>query len=86
MSAKTKQGMHPELIKAQIRMKGKTLKALAEDNDITLASISLALREPCLNAEKVISSYIGIPLHCIWPERWTESGQRIYPRYSDKYI
>ena len=78
-------GMHPELIKAQIRMKGKTLTQLAAENELSTTAVVAALRKPMTSGEKVISKFLDIAPHLIWPDRWTTDGQRIRPRYKHKY-
>ncbi len=79
------QGMHPEDIKANIRKKGKTLTQLAKDNDISRVALSASFKKPMVTAEKVISKFLDIPPYLIWPDRWTEKGERIRPRYKHKY-
>lgn len=78
-------GMHPEQIKAQVRMRGKTLAQLARDHEVSQSAVTKALREPCTVGEKIIANFLGFPLHSLWPERWTVCGQRIRPRYAYKY-
>ena len=78
-------GMHPELIKAQIRMRGKTLTQLALENKLSPTAVAAALRKPMLSGEKAIASFLGLPPYLIWPDRWTQDGQRVRPRYRYKY-
>lgn len=70
-------GMHREDIKAAIRKKGTTLRALSEGNDLSESAIRQALRKPCPRANKVISEFIGKSLHEIWPSWFDKQGQRI---------
>lgn len=72
-------GMHHEDIKAAIRKKGTTLCALSEGNGLSESAIRQALRKPCPRANKVISEFIGKPLHEIWPAWFDKQGQRIRP-------
>ncbi|HFC6352243.1 helix-turn-helix domain-containing protein [Neisseria elongata] len=77
--------MHPELIRAEIRMRGKTLADLARMYEVHPKVVSLALKSPSLSGEKVIAEFLGKPLHELWPARWTKDGKRIRPRYRYLY-
>ena len=44
--------MHPELIRAEIKMRGKTLTDVARLYDVTPKVVSLALYKPSLSGEK----------------------------------
>lgn len=68
---------HPELIKAAISMRNMTLTKLARDNDLDESAVRAALKRPQPKADKVISKFLGIPLHELWPDRYDESGGRI---------
>lgn len=78
--------MHPELIHAAIRMKGKTLTDLAGDYDLDPTTIMKALKKPSLSGEKAIADFLDMPLHKLWPRRWTEDGRRIRPRWAHLYV
>lgn len=71
------QGMHREDIKAAIRKKGTTLLALSMNNDLSECAVRQALRKPVPRANKVISEFLGVPLHEIWPAWFDQQGQRI---------
>lgn len=77
--------MHPELIRAQIKMRGKTLTDVAKLYAIHPKVVSLALYRPSLSGEKAIADFLDKPLHELWPERWTKCGKRIRPRYAYLY-
>ena len=78
--------MHHELIKAEIRMRGSTLAEVAEKHGLSLQVVSLALKKPSLSGEKAIADSLGMPLHKLWPKRWTEDGRRIRPRWAHLYV
>lgn len=78
-------GMHPELIRAEIRMKGATLTDVAEMFGVSPKVVGRALKEPSLSGEKAIAYFLNRTLHDLWPERWTEDGRRIRPRYAHLY-
>lgn len=77
--------MHPELIKARLRMAGYTLADVARETQTDPSTVRLALRKPSLAGEKVIAQIMGKPLHELFPERWTADGRRIRPRYRYLY-
>lgn len=55
--------VHPELIRAEIRMRGKTLTDLAREYNISPRVVSLALQKPSLAGEKAIADFLNRPLH-----------------------
>lgn len=67
-------------IKAAITRKGKNLSELAKSYNVPPQTIRNALDKPSKNGEIIISEFIGVPLHILFPERWSEDNQRIYPR------
>ena len=77
--------MHPELIRAEIKMRGKTLTDVARLYDVTPKVVSLALYKPSLSGETAIAAFLDRPLHELFPERWTKDGRRIRPRYRYLY-
>ena len=79
-------GWHPELIKAEVRMRGTNLTQLGLEHGLHRTTLTKALYEPQPKAENVIAEFLGVPLHEVWPGRWTEDGRRIRPRYAHKYI
>ena len=70
-------GWHAEDIKAAVRKRGTTLSKLATDHGLDESCCRAALIRSQPEAEKVISRYLGVPLHELWPDRWDESGGRI---------
>lgn len=65
---------HPAMIKAEVEMRGMTLTRLALANGLDASACRVALRRPYLRAEQVISSFIGVPAHELWPERYHGDG------------
>ena len=78
--------MHPEMIRARIKMRGKTLAALAKDYGLQPKVVGKALVSPSLSGEKAIADFLDMPLHKLWPKRWTKDGQRIRPRWAHLYV
>jgi len=77
--------MHPELIRAEIHMRGKTLSDVARLHNVSPKVVSMALKQPSLAGEKAIAAFLCAPLHELFPERWTRDGRRIRPRYRYLY-
>jgi Ner family transcriptional regulator len=71
-------GWHPQDIKAAIWKRGLTLSRLALDNGLDESACRAALLRPQPEADKVISAFLGVCLHELWPARYDESGGRIH--------
>jgi Ner family transcriptional regulator len=70
-------GWHPADITAAVKKRGMTLTALALANGLSESACRKALLTKYAKAEIAISQFIDVPLHELWPERWTASGSRI---------
>lgn len=70
--------MHPELIKARLRMAGYTLADVARETQTDPSTVRLALRKPSLAGEKAIAQIMGKPLHELFP-RTVDSRRAAYP-------
>ncbi len=73
-------GWHPEDIKAAIRKRGKTVTQLARDNGLSDAACRLAFIRPSPTGELVISTFLGVPLQELWPDRYDPYGRRLATR------
>lgn len=78
-------GWHKEDIKAAIRKRGLTMTDLSVQYGLNPNSVRNCLGRPLISGERVVADFLGVPLHELWPERWTQNGLRIRPRYADKY-
>ena len=74
-------GWHAEDIKAAVRKKGLSLKALALSNGLCESACRASLRRPQPGADKVISEFLGVSLSILWPERYGQQGQRLTTRH-----
>lgn len=70
-------GIHPTQIKTLIRLKGKTLNQLAREHGVSQVAINKALNGSSSLGECIISEFLDIPLHEIWPKIWKEDKTRI---------
>lgn len=72
-------GMHPELIKAAIRMKYGSLSQFALDHNFSEGAARKALTKPMPGIEPAIAYCIGKSLHEIWPDRYDKNNLRKRP-------
>ena len=70
-------GIHPAQIKMLIGQKGKTLKQLAREHSVSQMAVNKGVNGSSSLGEQIISEFLEIPLHEIWPELWTKNGVRI---------
>lgn len=71
---------HPEEIKAQVRMRGKTLTQLAIEAGLNGSACRLALIKPFYRPEQAIAAFIGVPAQDLWPDRYDPDGTPRHPR------
>lgn len=69
-----------DIIAAVRKSEFRFLPAIAERYGVTDVALRAALRRPQRGAEKVISKALKIPLHILWPDRWSASGERLVRR------
>ena len=81
-----KSDWHKEQIKAAIRMTGITMEQLSISRGLPKNAVGIAFLKPYTKAERVVAEYLNVPLHELWPDRWTADGRRIRPRYAHLYI
>lgn len=79
--AENARGMHPARIMAEIKVRHGSAQNLALKLKVDPSAISHVLTEPLFSRglERKIAVAIGVSLHAIWPDRWTEDG-RARPR------
>lgn len=70
--------MHPEEIKAAIRMKGTTPSAIADELDLSRTTVSQVIHGRGVSARVAnrISEVIGLPVAHIWPSTKPKSLMR----------
>jgi Ner family transcriptional regulator len=68
-------GWHLEDIKAAVRKKGITLKALAIAHGLEPTATKQALRRPHTKGERAIAAVLGVAPQLIWPDRYEEDGR-----------
>jgi Ner family transcriptional regulator len=77
--------LHPEMIKAELRLRYGSLTRVAKLLEISLKSVSGAIRYPGLSVrtEGRIAKLLERPAYEIWPDRYTAEGEprrRAYTR------
>lgn len=70
-------GWHPQDIKAAVWKRGTTLSKLAKDNGLSESACRASLGRPQPEADRVISKFLGVSLHVLWPDRYDEEGGQI---------
>lgn len=78
------QGWHSEDIKAAVRKKGSTLRAISIDAKLCLDAGTIALKKPFPSAQRAIANFLGLPIHDLWPHWYDQHGQRIDARSTRK--
>ena len=70
--------MHPEEIKAAIRMKGTTPTAIAEEHGVSRSMVSHVINGNAKSAriQERIAQIIGKPINAIWPAKPTLRRQK----------
>ena len=70
-------GKHPRRVLAEIQVLHGSCKALAERLGVQPSAISHVLRDPLfsMKLELGIALALGMSVHAIWPDRWTEAGK-----------
>ncbi len=68
---------HKEDIKAAIRKKGSTLRAVSKDAGLNQDTVCMALARPIPRANIAIAKFLGVPLHTLWPLWYDQNGERI---------
>ncbi len=73
--------MHEADILAAVRKSDfRFLPAIGRRYGVSDVALRAAFRRPQLGAEKAIARALGIPLHILWPDRWSETGERLVRR------
>ena len=75
---------HREQIKAEIRMRGTTLRALSLQHTSSKNSAAIALGRSWPKMEQVIANFLGKKPQQIWPSRYDASGNPAAGRYAGK--
>jgi len=70
-------GWHPEDIRAAIRKRYGTLRALSLSFGMDPATVSVTLLRPNASSrvERLIAAAIGETPHALWPDRWSKAGE-----------
>jgi len=79
--AKADHRWHPADIKAEVEKRGSNLSKLARENGKEESVCRQALRRPLPAGEQIISAFLKVPLHELWPERYAPNGRRYVTRH-----
>lgn len=67
-------------IKAEINRRGYTLKSLSEELSLAPTDVAVALCRRFPKADRKIAQWLGVTLHELWPNRYTETGRLLRQR------
>lgn len=73
-------------ILTQLRLRGTSLTQLAQENDLHLPALSLALLSPHGRGEEVIAKALGTTADVLFKERFSANGERIFLRRDRKSL
>lgn len=62
----------------QLRMKGLSQSSLARNSGLSRSAISLALRQPSAQVERIIAKALGVKVEALFPERYADDGRRLH--------
>ena len=70
-------GWHLEDIKAALRKRHRTMRALSVSLGYSTKAVSKALTDPrySMTLEKQIALSLGLKPHVLWPDRWDARGR-----------
>ncbi len=71
-------------IRAELRRRGHTFRALAKESGFNASTISSALCKPSTRVNLFIANTLGITPHELWPDWFYEDGDLIPARHRQK--
>lgn len=71
-------GMHPQMIRAELRVKGKTIKSVAEEIGASATAVTLVIdgRATSARIKDALAVVLGKSVAEIWPDSKLKSGLR----------
>jgi Ner family transcriptional regulator len=67
-------GWHRADIVAAVRKKGSNLRQLSVANGLAESTLRAALLKPSRPSCRIIATFIGVPMHVLWPDRFDSIG------------
>lgn len=71
-------GWHHADIVAAVRKKGSNLRQLSLANGLADSTLRAALIKPRRPACRIIATFIGVPMHVLWPD-WFDADGNLKP-------
>lgn len=68
----------------QLRIRGNSLRKLGRVHNKSISAMSQALVAPSVNCENIIADALSIPVHQLFPERYTPRGRRLVTTRNSK--
>lgn len=78
----TSSGWHRADIVAAFRKRGTTLAEVARERGLCDSALRSALTRPRAPSNKIISEFLKVPLHVLWPKWFDREGHRIATKAS----
>lgn len=85
MTQAPSQGWHRADIVAAVHKKGTSLLQLARQHQLAGSTLRSALHVPRTPSNRIISGFIGVPMHELWP-KWFDHEGRLLPSASSSRI
>lgn len=76
--------LHPEQIKALVRMTGVSLEQVSIAHGYSKGFLSAALKRPLYRAEQIIARLVSIKPQHLWPDRYDPSGKPLHRGRNNK--
>jgi Ner family transcriptional regulator len=72
-------GWHRADIIAAIHKKGMSLSRLGARNHLADSTLRAALKKPRTPSNRIIASFLGVPMHELWPQWFDRHGRLRVP-------
>jgi Ner family transcriptional regulator len=71
-------GWHHADIVAAVKKKGSNLSRLSLANGLADSTLRAALQQPRTRSNRIIATFIGVPMHELWPD-WFDADGNLKP-------
>ena len=78
-------GWNSHRILAEIRARGISLTRLSLRHGLGRDGLAATLQKPNARGEAVISRFLGVAAHVLWPDRYDREGRRLKPQPARNY-
>jgi Ner family transcriptional regulator len=71
-------GLRAAFVKHLLTIRGSSFAAIARELGVSRRAVSIAMRAPSERIELALADELGLPVHRLFPERYTPSGRRLH--------